>query len=181
MKKYYIGLIVLALIVIGLVGFTFYQGSLAKQDKKTAKEVVRVADKLNNYVLTQNKVPASLSAVGIKNAPKEISYTKLPHDRYKFCATYKTALRGYAVSPTEVFYATLFRYQYGDQPIDSNSYEPSSLYVSEYYHDKGQNCQTVKPQLYHMNSEFCDPNYQYYSLWKDYCESNGASLDPQVN
>ena len=191
MKKYYIGLLVLAAIVVGLLGYTLYQGGLAKQDKVVLDRATEIADKLNNYVSTENKIPASLSAADIDDVPEAISYKKLSDEKYKFCVTYKSASRGYGVGPTEVLTAALMQqyaagaYDYGD------SYEPATLYVDSYGYTKGENCQTIKPYLSsslddttNSQAQFCDPEGEFYEFYKDYCaglDEDTTDLDTQEN
>jgi hypothetical protein len=190
MKKYYIGLVVLALLVLGLVGYTVYQGGLTKQDKKTAEAASSVADKLNSYIQQNYKVPASLAAAGIKDVPKEVTYSKLSNDRYKLCVTYKADLRGYGVSPATLAVSAFYSHYagYNSSYYGGDNYEATSAYIDTYSHDKGQKCITVKPDLTNYNAtsstmtQYCDPSYEYYSFWKDYCATqDNTTFDSQVN
>jgi hypothetical protein len=185
MKKYYIGLLVLALLTLGLVGYTVHQGSLAKKDKATAAEADKIAVKLNSYVTKNNKIPANLQTVGVATVPKTIKYTRLSSERYEFCVTYQAASRGYNLSAAELAASAFYTRYAGLQGFDSGSYEQSELYLNSYGHKQGENCTKVKPYLNtytDSDQTYCDPSYPYYSAWKDYCATiNSSTLDQQTN
>ena len=187
MKKYYIGILALTAIVFGLTGYTIMQGDLAKKDKVLQEKAVDIAEKLNNYVDENGEVPASLKEAGVKSIPQGIRYTRESSEKYKFCVTYQTYSRGYSAGVTEVAMRSLYG-RSGMYPNYSDSdYESSYLYIDSYGHDKGENCQTVKPDMYGSSSsddfnyeEYCDPSYEYYEYMRDYCEEE-SGLDVQLD
>jgi len=188
MRKYYIGLLILGIITLGLSGYVITLGAQARQDTKTEQAAQEAATKINSYVSKKQKIPASLSDAGVTDAPSTISYTKLSSSSYKFCATYKAA-KGYggATDISNAVTGAALNRVYGstgataeDDYSSSSSYssEASALYIN-YTHKKGEDCQTVKPYLYSSSSSYtnpsddyyCDPSYKYYSTYKSYCEN----------
>ncbi len=177
MKKYYIGLIVLALLAGGLLIYIVGLGVQGRDDKKTYEAASKAADKLNSYINDKQQIPDSLAKAGITDVPGTIKYEKLSSTRYKFCATFKTD-RGYSTGAGSVVTDTLFGTLYGGQfDYDSygeSSYEPSSLYLS-YYYRKGENCQTVKPYLRSSNSFNFSNDFEtdfsdlYQESYNQYC------------
>lgn len=181
MKKYYVGLMILAIITLGLGVYVVSLGISGKQDKQTLIVAEDIAEKLNDYVSSANEIPDSLQDIGVTEVPSTISYTKQSDERYEFCVEYKTASSGYSVSNvSEMMLETAYSSElnYNSDGFDS-SYEPSSLHVST-SHDKGKNCQTIKPYIqrqsqssgsfdFDADSEYCDPNGPYYAFYKNYC------------
>ena len=148
MKKYYIGILILLALTLGLTGYTFVQAAGGKQDKETEKKAKSIASKLNNYITRNQKIPEKLSDAGIKDVPTTVTYSKLSSKEYKFCVTYKSA-KGYSSSGPGNFLFDPFSQRYVDmaQEETSNSdYKSSYLYLS-YTHKKGQNCQTITPYI----------------------------------
>ncbi|MDB5182285.1 MAG: hypothetical protein JWO47_69 [Candidatus Saccharibacteria bacterium] len=184
MKKYYIGLMVLGLLTFGLMVYVIVLGVQSSQDVKTEKSAQDIADKLNKYVENKQEIPSSLSAAGVKDAPKTISYSKISDEEYKFCVTYKAA-KGYGSSDiSSALTSAAMTRAYGSAYSGSSSstYEESTLYIG-YTHKKGEDCQKVKPYLSGYNSlidngsgsstgidEYCDPAGKYYSTYKQYCD-----------
>ncbi len=181
MKKYYIGLIVLAVLTLGLTVYVIGIGGKAKDDTKTEKSANEIATKLNDYISKNNRVPASLDAAGIKDVPSSITYSKKSDEKYEFCVTYK-ADKGYgSADASNLLTGALMGGMYGgaagnfSDSSSTSSYEPSSLYLN-YTHKKGKDCQTVKPyiQTYTSSSQlddYCKPTNQYYSFYKSYCKN----------
>lgn len=187
MKKYYIGLLVLGVLTLGLGIFVITLGLQSRQDVKTEKAVQTISSKLNNYISTNQVIPANLSVVDVKDIPNTITYTKLSYTEYKFCVTYKAAKDYGSGDITSVLTNAAFSQVYGSQSASVNdnypsdtSYQPSELYI-DYTHKKGEVCQTIKPYInnsfnYTRNSvptidEYCDPQGKYYSQYKQYCNS----------
>jgi len=145
---YKIGLLVLGLAVAGLVVFVVMQAGPAKQDKQTSDKANQVAEQLNSYIDKNSKIPESLNEAGINDAPSTISYKKESEESYKFCVTYQRAGSDYGSTVLE---DTIYRGMTGVQTSTSGedyySGEQSYLYLNP-EHDKGQNCQTIKPYVY---------------------------------
>lgn len=148
--KYKIGLVILALLTVGLVGFVLVQASATKQDTKTNGAANSIADKLNNYITTHNVVPSTLAQAGAKNVPSSITYQKLSATSYKFCATYKSASSGFDAANAVVDVASG-----GTADTGSGSFtDTSSLFIDTTYH-KGANCQTIKPYIAQTQPDSC--------------------------
>jgi hypothetical protein len=144
MKKYYIGLAVLAFLALGAVGYTISQGSSAKKDKQTNDKFKEVASKLDPYTYNGSSLPSSLSAVGLKDIPPTIQYTKVSSTKFKLCVTYYNnsnlfdsgwySLLGGYTSTTSDSNSSL-------QQTDTKAYIDTMVIYS---HKKGENCQTVQ-------------------------------------
>ncbi len=180
MKKYYIGLIIIGLVTLGLTGFTVFQASSAKQDTHTSQRAQDISAKLNNFVAT-NGVPESLADANIKDVPSTITYTKKDTDKYEFCVTYKHAGSDYdSVGLTQILTGSLQGQLYGDggydnyPSADNSSYTPSSLYLP-YTHKAGKTCQTV--QTYNYYDQYNKPSNDPYGPICDggLCGSAGTS------
>jgi len=188
MKKYYVGLLILGVITLGLTVYVISLGIQSKQDVKTEKSAQEISNKINSYISKKQKIPSSLSEVGANDVPDTIKYTKLSEEKYKFCVTYKAA-KGYGSGDiTSVLTnAAMSRAYGGASAYEDTSYEPSSLYPS-YTHKKGENCQTIKPYIYSYDNynnydygsskdEYCNEGGKYYEQYKDYCP---ASTTPTI-
>lgn len=179
MKKYYFGLIFIALITLGLAGYTLSLGAANKQDAKTEKKANEVAKELNSYITKQRKIPETLDEIGVKDIPESIRYTKKDTTKYEFCMTYKAAssygtdisglMMGAALRETTSKDTTSNYYD------DYSSYEPSSLYPS-YYHKKGKTCQTIKPYLYSYGNSTSSSTYNY-----DAGDTSAAAVTTNAN
>jgi len=185
MKKYYTGILILALVTLGLTGYVVNLGLKTRQDVKTEKSANDIATKLNSYIQKEQKIPKDLKAAGVTDAPGTISYTKDSEKAYTFCVTYKEA-KGYGSDITSTLTSAATSRYFGSSGSES-SYKPSSLYLS-YIHKKGENCQTVEPYLYNRSSsssssslynstsQLCDPEGEYYEYYKDYCGDTAEDL-----
>lgn len=147
MKKYYIGIIVLAVMTLGFTGFVLTLAGDAKQDTEVQERAQEIAGQLNDYISENKTIPESLDEVGIKDVPAQISYTKDSSEVYTFCVDYinetnytsmnpASLVGGSALRDASTMYEDSFEYDY----------KPSSLYISA-YHKKGKDCQTVKPYI----------------------------------
>lgn len=163
MKKYYIGLIVIGILVLGLGGYVIAQGSSSKQDKQTEKKAQEVATALDRYISDKQSIPGSLDEAGIQNIPDTISYRKVSESEYEVCVDFKTAST-YSYGAGGIISGLIYgryagSYQYGSSDYES-SYKPSSLY---YYgsHKKGKNCQTAEPYMLgsYYNKSYLQNNY----------------------
>ncbi len=176
MKKYYIGIAIICAVTFGFVGYAAYLGAVGKQDVEVEKKVTEIADKLNNYIANNQKIPDNLEEVAGDDIPSAIKYTKQSDSEYTFCVTYKSA-SSYDVRGLEgaLLGAGLggASYNYDDYqyPDDQNS---SSLY---FYgsHKKGENCKTVKPYLANTNPNIFDTLDSSRSL--DSISTNTKDLD----
>ncbi|MBA2278979.1 hypothetical protein H0V99_00870 [Candidatus Saccharibacteria bacterium] len=176
MKKYYIGLIILSVLVLGLAGYVISLGMLAKQDKKTEKRVGEISEKLNNYISDEDEIPESLDKAGITGVPSTIKFEKLSDEKYKFCVTYQ-ADKGYGSgSITSVLTEAAYGGMYSDAYESNSENEKSYLYMP-YTHTKGETCQTIKPNIYSSPSRFnnSEPELDYNTYLEDLCSTDSAS------
>lgn len=171
MKKYYIGLAIIILTVLGISGYGIAQATSARADKVTERRSQEIAEELNKYIEKENKAPDSLDAAGIKDVPNTIRYTKKSDTSYEFCATYKKASDNFYFGGIEsVLWGSAFSPLggyggYDDSDYYSN-YPQSTLYLP-YSHKQGENCQTVEPY------QFSDTLYDYYD--DPYLKTNSSS------
>jgi hypothetical protein len=169
MKKYYIGLIIIALFTLGLTGFVVTKGASNRQDTQTSKRANEIARELNEYV-EQSGVPESLEAAGIDDVPSTITYTKQGEETYEFCTTYKNASDTYGGGFDQVLTGSVQR-QFSEENnyYDSyeSSYQPSSLYPA-YSHKAGKNCQKIK------HVDYQSYRYDDYDNFKPNNGLNGA-------
>lgn len=167
MKKYFIGIGIIGVVVFGLSVYIISLGVQSKQDKATYEKATDTADKLNDYIRKNRKIPDSLQQAGVDDVPDTIKYTK-SDTTYTFCATYK-ADRGYGGSDitSVVTGAALRSYDY-EYDYESD-YQPSSLYVT-YSYEKGENCQTVKPVGLRTSTSYGDDGLGgSSSIYDQYC------------
>lgn len=151
MKKYYIGLGVIGLLVVGLVIFTIILGAGNKQDDQTERKAREVAQALNNYTNSNGYIPDSLNELDVKDIPSTISFSKKDDSQYEFCMTYNAESsyeEGIDIFSL-LFGARVGSASYtGDDTLEfyNSSTIPAqrSLYI-DYYHKKGKQCQTVTP------------------------------------
>lgn len=194
-KKYYIGIGLLALGTLVLLGFVLVQSSSYKIDKQTNEIGYKISEDLNNYISDEDKIPENLSDATNEKIPESIKFTKESDSRYKFCVTYKNAS-----SPSMDAGSILLQGLYGGYQ-DPNSYNyqsdytQSALYISTYSYSKGENCQSVEPifsNLYNQPQDsfdyssldyLCEPDYEYHDLYKDYCVNGKyqTGIDIQSN
>lgn len=179
MKKYYIGIAIICLLTLGFAGYVMSVGISSKQDVQTLKTAQDIASKLNTYVQNNQKIPESLSEVGVEDVPSAIKYTKDSEKEYSFCVTYKAAsgyndyglgqsLVGTALSGG----ATI----YDDPNYFESQYTPESLYVDQ-YHKAGENCQKVKP---YFKTTYQTPLYNYNNLPDDKSNTPSSSVNQSV-
>ena len=79
------------MLTLGFAGYVMSVGISSKQDVQTLKTAQDIASKLNTYVQNNQKIPESLSEVGVEDVPSAIKYTKDSEKEYSFCVTYKAA------------------------------------------------------------------------------------------
>lgn len=149
MKKYYLGLFILALFVLGLAGYTITQGGKGKKDEETTKKFQTIANKLDGHTIGNNKIPESLDELKIKDVPDTIKYEKISDEKYKICVSYDQASNefdaGWFGLLTGVGGSAPSPYEKEVSPDE----ELSSIdYGLIYLHKKGETCQTVKPPIY---------------------------------
>ncbi|HSX36241.1 MAG TPA: hypothetical protein VLH84_04900 [Patescibacteria group bacterium] len=147
--KYKVGLGIIGVFVLVMAVFVLLQADNAKKDIATDKAANDIAQKLNDYVDTQQTIPESLDTAGIKDVPDTITYQRLSDSSYKFCVKYKSASTG--LDSTTLLQAATSFDTTGSGFTDSSQPDPvsnpSSLYISA-NHKKGANCQTVEPYNY---------------------------------
>ena len=169
MKKYYIGLLVIGFITLCLAGYIGILGVQTRQDIETEKKAMRIADQLNAYTDRNATLPKDLATAGVGDVPKTVSYQKLTAETYKFCVNYKQS-KGYAstdITSTITNAATSKLYGFsGDIAPD---YQSTYLYVGS-SHEKGENCQTIKPYMYSSsyNSSAASEPYKICETAYDY-------------
>ncbi len=182
-KKYYIGLGIIALLVLCLLGYVILQGNTYKKDNELNRRASEIAEELNNYITKNDELPEKLDDAVSKDVPEAIKYTKESEKRYKFCVTYGSSSSGVS-SPQQVIVEGIYgNFVTSDYNYESD-YAASYLYVSTYSWEKGEQCQNVEP--YFANSYdydkyddldgtdnsldyTCETDYEYYEYYKDYC------------
>jgi hypothetical protein len=169
-KKYKIGIVVLALIILGLAAYIISLGVQSKEDKQTHASAQEIAEKLNAFVSEEQEIPANLSVAGIENVPSAISYEKVSGTTYHFCVTYKSD-KSYGSSDVS---SVLVNAAYGSQLYDNEIYEPQFLYISDDY-QKGENCVTVKPQFYNIYDS-SDDLFDTESIYDTYCTGSYSQV-----
>lgn len=139
LSKYKIGLLVLMLFAIAMTVLVLVQAGSTKTDTNTNNAASNIADTLNNYVDSNNTIPATLAEASVKNVPSTISYQKLSDSSYKFCVTYKGNSSGFDASgvASDLVTGSL------SSGFGSSS-DNTELNIDSTYH-KGVNCQTVQP------------------------------------
>jgi hypothetical protein len=172
MKKYYVGMLVIGLIVLGLSGYVISMGMSAKADKKTFKTSQEIAEDLNAYVRTKKAIPDSLEEAGIKDVPSSIRYQKMTGGTYEFCVTYKADKSYGSADVGSVLYGAALGGAINDSTYEryQSDYTSSTLYIN-YYYQKGENCQTVKPIIRSSSSSSRNNN----SLYDIYCTGSNSS------
>lgn len=148
--KWRFGIAVLLVVVLGLLGYVLYLGVQGKQDKATLRTAQTVADKLNGYVNSTQKVPDSLNQAGIKDVPSTISYTKKSSSSYEFCVTYKTANIDVGSDVQQGLTSAATNRMLGSGASGLTS---SQLAVNA-THKAGKQCQTVKAELFNFDNLF---------------------------
>lgn len=151
MKKYYFGLLIIALFTAGLTVFGLTQAAAGKQDKQTEHKAREIADKLNAHISRTQQIPESLEEAGIKDVPATITYTKKSSREYEFCVVYKADSNYSGLSfEGALSGSSLSQLNRRDQEMDDlysgSRLKPRSLYIG-YSHKKGENCQTVEPYI----------------------------------
>lgn len=140
-KKYYIGFSVLAVVVLGSLIYTVSLAGAAKTDSATNKAVEKISTKLDTYI-SSNGVPASLDAADLSGMPDTIKYTKISDSQFKICINYKSAAGGFDASWASLLGGAFGAGQAGYQPDNNSEFFSGSV---EFFHKKGDNCQTIKP------------------------------------
>jgi len=148
MKKYYVGLVVIGVLVFGLTIYALVASQASKKDLQTDKKAQDIVTKLNAYIDRQATVPDSLAAAGIKDVPDSIHYTKKASDTYEFCVKYNSASSYTDTDVTGLLWGSYLRGSSGSSlDTSADSLTPASYLYLPYYHKKGENCQTVKPYV----------------------------------
>lgn len=186
-KKYYIGLSILALFVAVLLIYVLSQADIYKKDKQLNARAVEISQELNAYISSNNSIPENLTDAVSGDMPEEIIYTK-KDKRYTFCVSYRSSSDG-ITSPQEVLLSGVYgSYSVGNYDY-SNGYVPSTLYINSTSWSKGEQCQTVEPYLYSSSiydqnnpgtlesmNYVCETDYEYYSVYKDSCVNGEYKL-----
>ncbi|MDZ7785605.1 MAG: hypothetical protein U5L95_00585 [Candidatus Saccharibacteria bacterium] len=185
-KKYYVGLGLVAILTLVLFAYVATKGAEYKRDKEVNETAVEIADDLNEYVRQQRTIPSELSEAYSGDIPEEISFERQSSSQYRFCVNYSSA-SGPNLSAGDIVlrgFTGSFASQYGYGDYQSN-YTPSSLYVSEYSWSQGEKCYEVEPNIYYGSSssrynstrsnqsninQVCDESYEYHDLYEDKCE-----------
>lgn len=184
-KKYYIGLTVLAVLTLGLLVYVLSQGSAHKHDKEINEAATKIADDLNSYIQDEQKIPAELSEATDETVPDEIKYKLAGDDAYELCITYSGSSGPQLDSSSIISRGLSGNYAYDSYDYES-SYTPSSLYISTYSWSAGEKCYKVKPIIYSYRSGsgrnssldyVCEETYIYYEFYKDSCEDGLYQYD----
>jgi hypothetical protein len=88
---YRIAIAAALLVSLGIFVITLHQANLWRQDGQTEAAVNEIAGKLSIYSGGTRQLPATLSAAGIKNVPKNVTYKRLNVNTYRLCASYASA------------------------------------------------------------------------------------------
>lgn len=152
--KWRLGVAVLLVVVLGLLGYVVYLGVQGKQDKATLRTAQAMADKLNSYVNSNQKIPDSLDQAGIKNVPSTITYTKKSSSSYEFCVTYKTANVDVGSDVQQGLTSAATNRMLGS---GASGLTASQLTVNA-THKAGKQCQTVKAELFNFDNPFGSGN-----------------------
>lgn len=146
MKKYYFGLVVLAILTVLATAITLTNANNAKRDEETSKKAESISMNLSEYLYQQNKVPATLAEAGITDVPSTITYQQLDSTRFKFCVYYDRASSSFDAGPLAFITGATY-----NAPVTGSDDEQEQSYLDTYsfsfIHKKGNNCQTVKPML----------------------------------
>lgn len=174
LTKYYIGLVVLVVFAAGLIGYTIASGSDAKSDKKTAEAVNKIAPALETYINKNYAIPADLDKLNVNNIPSTVTYKKISEEKYKICATYKTAANGFDGGLFSLFGGALYGSGYSgtDYPASEDYLD---TYKLTYNHKKGENCHTVKPAAASGYGYDGKGNSEYVGSITDYDSSTPAA------
>jgi hypothetical protein len=184
-QKYYLGLGVLAVFTVVLVIVLLAMAGGSRQDAQTYKKANQIADKLNSYTGKNYKAPNSLDAVGVKDVPDTITYTRLSSTSYKFCATYKASQSSASIAESDF---TAYRDLYTGNTFNGSdsAYYGSGIGLDASTYHKGENCQTVDvglDNIYNGGGPNCgtpdysnDQSYQnYLKCYDDYYNSQNTN------
>jgi hypothetical protein len=143
MKKYYIGMALLGLVVVSVILVNVTGSYFLKGDYELEKIITSHKGKIDTYVTAQRKLPAVPLDAGITDM-QGVEFVAVGSDRYTLCATFKTKSDGYEYSPE----SSKDLYTSG---IESGA----SLMESAYYidgdrnglkHEKGYSCIVYAPE-----------------------------------
>ncbi len=149
MKKYYIGFIVLMAITLASLGYALGQAGAAKADKATDQAVEQIGTKLDEYSANHGgSIPQSLDALGVKDAPKTVSYQTMGASKYKICFDYHSASSGFDAGWASLLTGGITGGSQQTTVSPNGSYFDSSVETS---HKKGNNCQTVSSSYLNTN------------------------------
>jgi len=141
--KYYLVFSLLVLFTAGAVVYTLSLASSSNKDQTTQDKVVEASSKLEGYIAKNNQLPTNLDDAGINNIPSTLTYKKISDTKYRLCANYTTASSGFSGGWTSIFTGALSSLHSTSSLASNIGY--LDVYNLAYNHQKGQNCQTVKP------------------------------------
>ncbi len=185
-KKYYIGLGIIGLIAVAAVILLAVKGSSVKQDKITNKRAGEISTALDNYIQDKNEIPDSLGDVGEKDVPDTIKYSKVSKEKYSICLSYKAdsstgyggmgiydLISGGAISKNQ----DTVEYQYSASGLGGDfGYHEETYFRPPYSHKKGENCQTIKPNISYSSY---DDYYNYKPTYNNSPSSSGSGTVQQ--
>jgi hypothetical protein len=162
LKKYYIGLGVLSLVVVIVVAFGIMFALGVKSDAKLKGNITQLKTSLESYNFAHTTLPVNLRAANIAN-PSDIEYSVRDKNNYQLCATFHSS----APAPSYVN----DRYDIQSQP-NLPSTIVGSDYQSEwpYYHKKGRECviyfaSLKQVTIYDSTYTLCaEAGYKYYPV-----------------
>ena len=143
LKKYYTGLLVIGVIILGMTIFVISQSGKSRDDEKTYKYASEIVDKVNTYMTSATAIPSSFYEMGIKDVQPTVRYQKVSDEEYKFCVTYKTQSGLVDLSMTNLAFSLIPGSYSG---YSDPSYVSSYLYL-DIAHKKGENCINIKPLI----------------------------------
>lgn len=169
LKRFKLGLGVLGAIALGLTIFVLAQAGNAKADLKTHKAAVKIADQLNTYIAQEQTIPQSLKAAGIDDN-SSVSYRRIGDDKYRFCVTYKASSS--AVDTSRVVQDAMMGYS--TRMLGGVDSLPSVLSLS-IGHEKGENCQTVRPYITDYGTQ--KPKFNFDDFRNDFQDMEDEPLE----
>lgn len=193
--RYKIGIGALGVLTLVLLIVVLAQAGATRKDADTYDAANKVVTKLNNYIDSKQKLPATLESAGITDVPSTVSYHKSSEKTYEFCVTYSAASDGFDPFSVGSGVTTGSTSSTGGNTAYLESTDSSYLYLSSTHH-KGKNCQKVTPYImgssgyYDSNSSSSDPyakcsaivdNTAYYKCLQDSTPNTGSTSSTIYN
>lgn len=155
MKKYYIGVAVLTVLVLAVLGFAYVSSLSGRNDRQVRVALEQANRDIENYASSNNKLPTSLNQVYTANPPRNITYERLAADIYMLCGTFTNEVVS-REGPWAREDRKLTQYaerQKAKQP-DVNFVASGSYGFYSLSHKKGKNCYLVQSDSVEVDSPF---------------------------